>query len=45
MADADDSAVGWRFDNTYARLPEVLLQPAKPAPVARPQVSILNPLL
>ena len=30
------------FDNTYARLPEVLFAPAHPAKVKAPQVSILN---
>src|SRR3954468_8367431 len=39
---ADHNAVGWRFDNTYARLPDVLFAPARPAPVRAPRVSILN---
>jgi uncharacterized protein YdiU (UPF0061 family) len=39
---ADNKIVGWRFDNTYARLPEVLFAPAKPATVRAPRVSILN---
>ena len=34
--------MGWRFDNTYARLPDVLFAPAKPAAVRAPRVSILN---
>ena len=37
-----NSNVGWRFDNTYARLPDVLFAPAKPATVEAPRVSILN---
>ena len=39
---ADRDAVGWRFDNTYARLPEALFAPAEPAGVRDPRVSILN---
>jgi uncharacterized protein YdiU (UPF0061 family) len=39
---ADNNTVGWRFDNTYARLPDVLFTPAKPATVRAPRVSILN---
>ena len=39
---AGDGAIGWRFDNTYARLPDVLFAPAKPAAVREPRVSILN---
>jgi uncharacterized protein YdiU (UPF0061 family) len=34
--------VGWQFDDTYARLPEVLFAPAEPAAVPAPRVSILN---
>jgi serine/tyrosine/threonine adenylyltransferase len=33
---------GWQFDNSYARLPEVLFVPAEPAKVRAPRVSILN---
>ncbi|OWK39212.1 protein adenylyltransferase SelO [Fimbriiglobus ruber] len=39
---ADGRAVGWRFDNTYARLPEALFASATPARVQGPRVSILN---
>ena len=39
---ADHNTVGWRFDNTYSRLPDVLFAPAKPATVRAPRVSILN---
>jgi uncharacterized protein YdiU (UPF0061 family) len=35
-------AVGWRFDNTYARLPDTLHAPAAPVRVRDPRVSILN---
>ncbi|MBI1347988.1 YdiU family protein [bacterium] len=34
--------VGWQFDNTYARLPELLIAPAQPIAVRDPKVSILN---
>ena len=34
--------VGWRFDNTYSRLPGVLFASAKPSIVAAPRVAILN---
>lgn len=34
--------VGWRFDNTYARLPDMLFTPVRPAPVRAPRLSILN---
>src|SRR5688572_21731003 len=39
---ADNNLVGWHFENTYSRLPEVLFSPAKPIAVRAPQVSILN---
>ena len=39
---ADNNTVGWRFDNTYARLPDILFAPAKAATVRAPRVSILN---
>jgi len=38
----NDNTVGWRFDNTYARLPDILFAPAKPAAVRSPRVAILN---
>ena len=38
----ENNAVGWRFDNTYSRLPDVLFASAKPATVQAPRVSILN---
>jgi uncharacterized protein YdiU (UPF0061 family) len=41
-ANAGRDALGWRFDNTYARLPETLFAPAAPAPAPRPRVTILN---
>src|SRR5438270_5077480 len=39
---ADHNTGGWRFDNTYARLPDVLFVPARPATVQAPRVSVLN---
>src|SRR4051812_37388000 len=39
---AHSDAVGWRMDNTYARLPEVLFAPARPARVRSPRVALLN---
>src|SRR3954452_10163485 len=39
---ADQHAMGWRFDNTYSRLPEVFSVPATPAAARAPRVSILN---
>jgi serine/tyrosine/threonine adenylyltransferase len=38
----DSNLAGWRFDNTYSRLPDVLFTPAQPAKVQAPRVSILN---
>lgn len=38
----DQNAVGWRFDNSYARLPDVFFEPALPASVRAPELSILN---
>src|SRR5437660_204524 len=38
----DNNTVGWRFDNTYSRLPDVLFSPARPVTVRAPRVSILN---
>ncbi|WP_231749288.1 protein adenylyltransferase SelO [Tautonia plasticadhaerens] len=39
---ADERGLGWRFDNSYARLPEDFFVPATPAAVREPRVSILN---
>lgn len=38
----DHNSIGWRFDNTYSRLPDVFFAPARPATVREPRVSILN---
>jgi len=40
---ADNNTVGWRFDNTYSRLPDVLFSPAKPATVRAPRVALGKP--
>jgi uncharacterized protein YdiU (UPF0061 family) len=48
MMGASNSAIGgratdgWRFENTYAGLPEALFAPAPPAAVRAPRVSVLN---
>ena len=39
---SEDKVVGWRFDNTYSRLPDILFAPAKPATMPAPCVSIVN---
>src|SRR4051812_215842 len=39
---ADNNTAGWRIDDTYARLPDALFAPARPAAVRAPRVSILN---
>ncbi|BFH59522.1 protein adenylyltransferase SelO [Paenibacillus azoreducens] len=33
---------GWNFDNSYARLPELLFARAEPSPVRSPKLAILN---
>src|SRR5262249_44151347 len=38
----DHNTAGWRFEDTYARLPDALFAPAAPARVRAPHVSILN---
>ena len=36
------SKVGWRFDNSYSRLPDSLLTHLSPVPVKMPELIILN---
>jgi uncharacterized protein YdiU (UPF0061 family) len=36
------SAAGWRFDNSYARLPAPLHAPAQPVPVRAPAILLVN---
>ena len=38
----DNNSVGWRFDNTYSQLPDVLFGPAQPFTMRAPRLSILN---
>src|SRR3954468_17744067 len=38
----DHDTVGWRFDNTYSRLPDELFTPVNPAKVPEARLSILN---
>jgi uncharacterized protein YdiU (UPF0061 family) len=41
MAVANDAA-GWRFDNSYTRLPSALFSRVVPQPVRRPGLAVLN---
>jgi uncharacterized protein YdiU (UPF0061 family) len=41
-ASVAEHQIGWRFDNTWSRLPAVLFAPATPAVFPAPRVSILN---
>ena len=34
--------IGWRFDNTYSKLPESFLSNTVPIPVKSPEIKILN---
>ena len=36
-----DKQIGWKFDNTYAKLPDSLLTKIKPTPVKNPETVIL----
>ena len=36
------SKIGWKFDNTYARLPNPMLSQLSPVPVKSPRIAILN---
>ena len=36
------SKIGWRFDNTYSKLPNTMLSKLDPIPVKAPEVVILN---
>lgn len=37
-----NNTVGWRFDNSYTRLPDYFYVPQNPVPVRAPQVVMLN---
>ena len=39
---SDINKIGWRFDNTYANLPESMLSKQEPIPVKSPKIVILN---
>ena len=34
--------IGWRFDNSYVRLPDMMLSKISPIPVKKPKLIILN---
>ncbi len=36
------SEIGWKFDNTYVRLPDVMLSKTSPVPVKSPKLVLLN---
>ncbi len=36
------SKIGWRFDNTYSKLPDTMLSKLSPIPVKAPQIIIIN---
>ena len=36
------SKIGWRFDNTYSKLPDTMLSKLAPIPVKAPEIVILN---
>jgi serine/tyrosine/threonine adenylyltransferase len=38
----ENNSVGWRFDNSYARLPETFYAQIRPIPVRAPRVVLLN---
>tara|TARA_B100000029_G_scaffold504420_1_gene583215 strand:- start:267 stop:1745 length:1479 start_codon:yes stop_codon:yes gene_type:complete len=39
------SKIGWKFDNTYVRLPNPMLSKISPVPVKSPKIAILNKTL
>ena len=36
------SKIGWRFDNTYSKLPDTMLSKLNPIPVKAPEIIIIN---
>ena len=36
------SKIGWRFDNTYSKLPDTMMSRLAPIPVKKPELVILN---
>ena len=41
----DFSKAGWRFDNSYARLPGVFFSQVNPTPVGSPELVVFNSAL
>ncbi len=39
---SDNNKIGWRFDNTYVKLPDNMLSRLSPIPVKSPEVIIFN---
>ena len=37
-----NNKIGWRFDNTYSKLPDSMLTKLAPTPVKAPELTILN---
>tara|TARA_Y100000590_G_scaffold310579_1_gene350874 strand:- start:531 stop:2006 length:1476 start_codon:yes stop_codon:yes gene_type:complete len=40
-----NNKIGWRFDNTYSKLPDGMLSRLAPVPVKKPEIVILNKVL
>ena len=34
--------IGWRFDNTYSKLPNIFKEEVRPTPVNKPEIAIIN---
>lgn len=45
MSDLDFDVLGWNFDNSYARLPNIFFTAARPAIFPSPQIAVFNHLL
>ena len=39
---SDNNKIGWRFDNTYSKLPDTMMSKLSPIPVKKPELVILN---
>ncbi len=39
---AEISNIGWHFDNSYLRLPDMMLSKLNPVPVSKPELTIVN---
>tara|TARA_B100000700_G_scaffold248575_1_gene278461 strand:+ start:225 stop:1700 length:1476 start_codon:yes stop_codon:yes gene_type:complete len=39
---SDMENIGWHFDNSYTRLPDIMMSKIKPIPVKKPKLVILN---